>query len=405
MSNHPFEFAKESELPSPGEIREALSQLDALVRAKAGEAAIRTAIANIPFANMQLLRLGVTQLNTVYRATRPRHGMDDTLVSSFGMPPIDVVNRGRANLEGHPVFYCALLEDTAIQEVLHRVPITRTGHLLYMSRWKPCKPPNIKQLLYPNSIVHGEVSRAFVDSVSEAWGNVSSVYSKTRSGALNVLCRKMGSYFLDADESYPVSALIGHAALYDFTPPAGYHVDMLAYPSIAKGHEGVNLAVSPRFTEHLELEEVRKYRVESFDQTGSNVTLIAIGKPDGSKIHWNRIKLPVDLYERVEARMEAFPDEGLGYRSESIRVGDVDMSLSGLLEGAWEHFGPWLKQEVCRSLLGDLVDETERHLTLTSHLPKGPFQYEGRQLQQVKIHLTVKHRWGLVPISSAMELT
>ena len=97
----------------------------------------------------------------IYRVTNGLFlGFDSSKISYFSHPPANYCRKGRANLDGHPVFYAALSADTALRELKNsnNQPLQRVD-IVYISSWEIDK--NIKlaysQFIYDENIKLGEM--------------------------------------------------------------------------------------------------------------------------------------------------------------------------------------------------------------------------------------------------------
>ena len=190
--------------------------------------AVEKALGPLPYVNWPF--------NNSYGVTRARmineEHEDVTKLSTFGPPPKECASKGRANIQGHPVFYGTFDGRTAMQEI--KVPV---GSKCFVSVWEFEKTiPTVSAFLQ-----HAEMQNDFAKidiSRRKAFPpQLRGVYSKS-SFYKAMLLRSL----LFTGKNEDISAKISHNIIYGSSAKS----DGVLYPSVIDPFR-CNIALHPDF--------------------------------------------------------------------------------------------------------------------------------------------------------------
>lgn len=205
------------------------------------------------------------------------------------------VKIGRANLEGFPVFYGAVSQDTAIRET----KVTHNDNpILYISKWRLAKGKKISTVNFifdDSKIGLVEHTKSFNMAREERMKEMLNIYSSDKQEAFMYLFKEVGNIFFDED--YKISSFLAHYYLYEGKEKFQYDIDLILYPSIQSNYQGFNFAINPDFADRcLELVEVQKIRLKEYEKSGgSHIELLNTGRLDSSgKVEWFDVVLNSD---------------------------------------------------------------------------------------------------------------
>jgi hypothetical protein len=394
MNQHPFDFLSDTDIPEWADIEAAFHELDHAL--SKGEGVIE-ALKNVPMISSHLVSLGRESIGPVYRARQLGAGEDDKLVATFSFPKNNV-RMGRANRVDFPVFYGSLLVDTAIQETYDEL----RSDEIWVGEWKSDRQMNVKQFLHPRNSLKSDYLGELQDVLIQKYQSIIDSYSSSKQQVLVRLANRLGEYFLSQD--FTVSSLLAHDALYDFNPGSGFQIDAIAYPSRAKSHAAMNLAITPAFaSNNLHLEEVRRYRVKGLSLEGADVQLLSIGRVSDGRIHWFE---PVfDILRFIKSTANFRPESGLRYEAKEFELnGEVHQldefierfraaHMKDIVEAAVKELNPTIMNDSSKfglpqnAATGVLIRNTE-------------LKYEGRTPEELMLTFELECRYRLQPIES-----
>ncbi|MFN3445764.1 MAG: RES family NAD+ phosphorylase, partial [Bacteroidia bacterium] len=212
-------------------------------------------------------------------------------------PNKSAVIQGRSNIQGHPVFYGALSEATAICESSDKI---EEGQELFISKWCIKKEKNygFVNLIFNNEPILGEMVYSFNKHRLDRMKKMFDMYEEEKKAALQLFLTGVSNFFLR--DNYKASSFLGHYYLYDeVTNLDNFKADLIIYPSVKSKYNSFNIAIRPDFVDSsMELMEVKKIRVNKFDDGGgAHVSLLNTGTPKNGKIQWykNRVLLPENM--------------------------------------------------------------------------------------------------------------
>ena len=192
---------------------------------------------------------------TLYRVTKVYPDFDPSLKRSYSYPPSP--GRGRANIEGHPVFYASLDFMTALTEMKDRIEV---DEIFYISKWKlKFSQETIAHHLILNSdtIKEGhQLNKIAKNHHNQLAGMVAGVQEELSNG-FTYAVEKIGDlYMSSSEEMYHITAAYSHELLY--SDQDRIDVPIICYPSVENHQNSINWAIHPRFvdSDNMQLEEV-----------------------------------------------------------------------------------------------------------------------------------------------------
>lgn len=198
----------------------------------------------------------------VYRIRKKDAGMNSTLITEFSHPPVNKATIQRANLPGHPVFYCSPNAGTSLLESLVKSFDKEGSNHYYLSEWvfTPNLPAYVTMFLYgkyDNSELFNSVSdKNLKDFIEKLDGPTEDEVLR-----LQILFKNFSSLFEKKDEHY-LSSYLGHIHFYD---KSNIRTDVMIYPSIELERGSLNYAVHPNAVFHkMKLKRVFSFNVKSY---------------------------------------------------------------------------------------------------------------------------------------------
>ncbi|MEI2738502.1 MAG: RES family NAD+ phosphorylase [Chitinophagaceae bacterium] len=198
----------------------------------------------------------------VYRIRKKEDGINTSLISEFSHPPINRTTIQRANLPGHPVFYCSPNAGTSLLESLVKTFDEKGDNQYYLSEWE--FTPNLPA--YVTIFLYGEYDKVdFFNSISDKNLNdfVENLDNPTEDEIrrLKMLFRQFSSLFETKNEHY-LSSYLGHIHFYD---KSNIRTDVMIYPSIELEKGSLNYAVHPNTVFHkMKLKRIFSFNVNSY---------------------------------------------------------------------------------------------------------------------------------------------
>jgi hypothetical protein len=216
-------------------------------------------------------------VKTIYRVTDHYQGMKPDLKSAYSYPPAEICKRGRANLEGFPVFYGALDFFTAVKEMKEKI---KPGKVFYLSKWDL----NLKETISAHTLI---LNSRTDDSGNKNLFPIAQHQKDILKAAFKVKLEQefedglfaglkgMGDLFASkSDSTYHISSAYGHFILYrtrEQTPRA--IIPIIVYPTVENASSSLNYAIHPSLVEDevLQLKYVYKVLItESLKDDGSD---------------------------------------------------------------------------------------------------------------------------------------
>ncbi len=235
----------------------------------------------------------------------------DELRSEYSYPPISYTTTKRANLDGHPVFYCAFDPLTAVMEVIqNREKFEENKDRLYcISSWKIKDYRNIKLSSFMGDLDVGHPfydfkqfqQNEFKKQLGEEKRNIE------QAEIISEIYNFLSNSFLES-EDYVISSYFSHKHLY---ARHSYRTDILIYPSIVIDKRTTNFAINPNFVdERMYLKCVYVLKINAIDYDDGKVSEVKmlpvkIGINKESIIYWREFsKDDIEVRKLVE---EDFP--------------------------------------------------------------------------------------------------
>jgi|GEM_PF-3568604 len=187
----------------------------------------------------------------IFRARVINEEVEDiTKVSTFGAPPPELANGGRANWPGKPVFYGADRPYGALAELKR----TELGNEFYLSKWNfdlsqtENQYINIGPLLFDN-MSSGNPWHVLVENKENPYQEVINEIGKEKSDSLSHLNCQVSKLFTSPNEKhYPITAFIAHQYIYSNAPEDNeVSFPIIIYPSVENKLDSCNFAIHPGF--------------------------------------------------------------------------------------------------------------------------------------------------------------
>jgi len=239
------------------------------------------------------------KVSYVYRVTKFYPGLPNRLhnPTSFMQPPTESSKLGRANIEKHPVFYCSLIPQTAIDEC-----DLILGQEYYISRWEFHPSESIKSFM----LTYDSEKRGgyFHEGIENALNSITMNLSKEVRELMKYTEMRVTDLFTrKGEEYYNISSAIAHRYLYllrgfiEETP-------IITYPSVSKKGNEYNFAIHPDFVGNSEKFELVSVLRCSHKEEGQGPIIHSKGINDSGRIDWKNIKVnflsaDIDLFNIV----------------------------------------------------------------------------------------------------------
>lgn len=272
----------------------------------------------------------------VYRITKVYPGFDPLLSESFSYPPNP--KRGRANLEGFPVFYCSVNPKTALLEMKE---VLTSGETYYVSEWKIdfLEDVLIQPLIYNSTTLEGsfEMSDIVKDQMEKVFsgGFFGSLPDEQKENIKHLFLRLGDLFTLPGSENYHITSSYAHSLLYDMKKQPVLPLSILMYPSVTSEHKGINLAIHPDFvnSKMMSLNSVSKVKVLEIKEEGVHVTVIEAGiRNDENTIDW--FHPATTKFEWVFDHLELYTDNGLiieGQHALNLKINNSSDTIKDIL--------------------------------------------------------------------------
>ncbi|WP_460970883.1 RES domain-containing protein [Spirosoma migulaei] len=282
---------KEADLPSEDAISNGLKIIESSLLDKLSYEEIKKLFNDALGMVPKLVVPNASITAPIYRVTNGLFpGFDKNQISSFSHPPFNNCKKGRANIDGFPVFYAALSGDTALRELRNSTnqPLQK-GDIVYISSWEVDKDIKLaySQFIYNDEVKLGEMLSGLNKSNHEKIAHISSPYTAGKRNAFKLLLEGLSNLFI-GDKSYAASSFLSHHLLYEDRENFPIRIEALLYPSVQAGLTNINFAIHPDFVkDHIKLKGIQKVEFESFQEGRSNLIFLEQGKPqtDGT-IKW-----------------------------------------------------------------------------------------------------------------------
>src|SRR6218665_852665 len=233
----------------------------------------------------------------IFRVREVSTNVNLNLFKEHSYPPPSVTKLGRCNFPKFPVFYGSTNPITALAET------TRTentlGRKFCISSWEIIKTNQtfvfesfLQTSLHPKNMFD-LLAKMLVEKIDEP---LKELPQSQKLGMLEFL-KFTDDQFIN-DKNYNISASFAHRRIY------GKHnmcTDILMYPSIQTGKQGVNLAINPNFVEnHMRIKRFYIVEPQSYNhEKGSyNITIHKYGEIKKNVIFWKNLDPKDKLYQK-----------------------------------------------------------------------------------------------------------
>lgn len=201
---------------------------------------------------------------TFYRLRRYDKSMNPALISEYSYPPNHLINSyQRANIPGHPVFYCSNDVSTSIFEVLKNEPKIDPEDVFYLSEWKFKNNLDIRVTPYLfGNLAQDSPYKLWTESTAHQINKLlKKDFSPDQINGFKKVLEYLSNLFV-YDNTYTVSSFIAHQHLY---ANLSLRTDLFVYPSIQTDKYSINFAIHPNVvTEKLKLNRVIKFKMIDF---------------------------------------------------------------------------------------------------------------------------------------------
>lgn len=237
----------------------------------------------------QMIGIDMSLDNAVYRVRVLSPEEDRNLISTYSYPPANLTRMGRANIEGHPVFYCSLDQNTAIRETL--LKNSKQGEF-YLTKWEPFQPALARPTVFlfddAVNLKEGplEMNKSFVKRLQR----MGKKYHEETAQTMYYLFTQIGNLFIDDD--WTASSFIAHNILYRNAQSNPLMSSAILYPSKESKMKSVNFAIAPGIVDkYFNLINVFHMRFNEDVDGELRLSVMQKGIPDSNKkIIW---KAPV----------------------------------------------------------------------------------------------------------------
>ncbi len=201
---------------------------------------------------------------TFYRLRKFDNSMNPALISEYSYPPNHLINTyQRANIPGHPVFYCSNDAPTTIFEVLKNQTIVSHEDTFFLSEWKFKNDVKIRitPYLFGNLAPNSPYKLWTDSSYFQIEKSLKKDFNKVEIEGLKHVLEFLSNLFV-YENTYTVSSFIAHQHLYaDFS----LRTDVFVYPSIQTDKYSINFAIHPNVvSEKMKLMRVFKFKILDF---------------------------------------------------------------------------------------------------------------------------------------------
>jgi hypothetical protein len=299
----------------------------------------------------------------VYRVTTEYPGFDPLKTSCFSYPPKP--KRGRANIEGSPVFYCSFNPTISLLEMKDSLS---PDQLYYVSEWEIvykkvalCHPLLYNSTTNSHDFHTANLAKEMMDRFMS--NKVLDELTAENKVSLKHLLTRLGDLFtLPTVDYYNITSAYAHNLLYELKEQ-GLDISMLMYPSVVSEHKGVNLAIHPTFVDSMmSLKSVSRLRVTSYSEDAVGCSIISVGLPvDDGTIEW--YYPTVDPIEIAYDDIEVFTDNGLciiGEEALTLQVNNTLTTVRDIFHEAFDNNKKLIPRPNLGTILSPLplVDKT-----------------------------------------------
>jgi hypothetical protein len=226
---------------------------------------------------------------TLYRTRviSENSGEDITNKRTFSYPP-RTSNFQRASVPGHPVFYGALDQKTAMEELRINGQPVKKGDVVFLSEWKVSEQIRYSLANFTLPEITGEhqlssdLNKQMDSEIQRIFQHEDEYFKKAQVYLFWESCK----LFLKG--SYHQSGTIAHDALFKTEAVGDICIAGILYPSCSNNYRSINVAFRPDFVDkHMELVSVKKLIFKEFTNEGAFLTESYFTKISGDAIQWH----------------------------------------------------------------------------------------------------------------------
>jgi hypothetical protein len=221
-----------------------------------------------------------------YRVRAREEIHDVSSVREYSYPPSNYCKKNRANLPGHPVFYCSLNPLIALLETIrnNELDVDKEYCLTMWTLKEREKPFIFTPFIYhvENEDYQHLSGNILTSKLKESLKD--SPYAEESESVRLILEYLSSSFVADDEKNYTISSFIGHSHLY---MPFHARTDLFIYPSIQSSKKAVNIAINPNTVdESLMMKYLLILNVTKLDIESSNIEFATsrFGIVEGHKI-------------------------------------------------------------------------------------------------------------------------
>lgn len=253
---------------------------------------LRQALQSMEDFGIRIPRIVRPYLNfpmTLYRTRviSENSGEDISNIKTLSYPPSTSTFQ-RASVPGYPVFYGAIDQKTAMEELRINGQQLKKGDVVFLSEWKVREGIKYSLVNFTLPEITGE-------------HQLSSDMNKKLDSEIHHIFQHMDEYFkksqvylywesckLFLKGSYLQSGTIAHDALFQTADVADISIAGILYPSCCNQYRSMNAVFKPDFVdEYMELVAVKKVIFKEFSEEGAFLTESYFAKISGNTIQWH----------------------------------------------------------------------------------------------------------------------
>lgn len=277
----------------------------------------------------------------VYRVTQEYSGFKEADAECYSHPPVDLVERNRANIQRHPVLYTSFNIATALREAIPRINVDES---FFVSEWtiKITQKTNLFTLVINSKTIEGKfLTSPLVKSLLDKLHRFFENYPNYDKEGFQQLLIKYGDMFSSPGKDlYNISSSIAHGALYEARQQRAI-IPILMYPSIISGYHMLNFAFHPEFvkSQDMKLTKVVEYQIDEIQNDGIKGRYKRRGLNIDGQIKWLNYKSELEevfLDDDVKAVIEG-KTVFEGEKALSLKIADTNSTLKDKLGNLFYH--------------------------------------------------------------------
>lgn len=211
------------------------------------------------------------------------------LVQTFSFPPPNFCKKGRANIEGNPVFYCTDYLEAAVKE-----SCMVAGEIGYVSIWRLRLRRELSYSVYLPELLPKK--NTWSDRAIY-FNTLTSIYFAQIPPEIREHKREQQKFFINKFllDFYPysITSMICHSDLY-----SSGDVDFVVYPSAKTFQNYCNYAFHPNVAQNnLIIDRVIRFKVIDDSEYNFKISFGEVGNRKNDRIIWDYYKKNIDMTE------------------------------------------------------------------------------------------------------------